>query len=340
MRRPFVTAGESVQRLRKSIVVVLGSAAALIAAPAASPASPQPYPAKMIRFVVPFPPGGAFDLLARTTGQKIGERVGQTVLIDNRAGASGQIGNEIVARALPDGYTIGIVSTPFTIGQASGRPMPYDALKDFTPISLMVLQPNILLVNPGVAARSVAELIALAKAQPGKLTYAVGSNGSAPHLAGELLKVMAGIDTVQVFYNGAAPAQRALLAGEVTMLFDSPATWIPQIQAGKVRALGVTTRTRSPQFPDVPAIAETPGLSGYYVDSWFGIVAPAGTPKAIATRLSDEFARALKAPEVRERLTQQGFTVVGGSGEEFGAFLRTQIANWKKVIELSGVKLD
>lgn len=324
------------KRLHKSAVVILGTVAALIAAPVFS----QAYPAKPIRFVVPFPPGGAFDVLARISAQKISESVGQPVVVENRAGASGQIGTEGVARSAPDGYTIVIVSTPFTISQASGRPMPYDALRDFAPVSLMVLQPNILLVNPNVEARSVGELIALAKAQPGKLTYAVGSSGSAPHLAGELLKAMAGIDTVKVFYNGAVPAQRALLAGEVTMLFDSPATWIGQIQAGKIRALGVTTKARSPQLPDVPAIGETPGLASYFVDSWFGVVAPAGTRKPIVDRLSDEFARALKAPEVHERLTRQGFTVVGGNGEEFGAFLRTQIANWKKVIDLSGVKLD
>jgi tripartite-type tricarboxylate transporter receptor subunit TctC len=306
----------------------------------ATPALSQSYPARPIRFIVPFPPGGAFDVLARTTGQKIGESVGQPVVVENRAGASGQIGTDLAARAAPDGYTIVIVSTPFTIGQASGRKIPYDALKDFTPISLMVLQPNVLLVNPGVPARSLAELVALARAQPGKLSYAVGSVGSAPHLAGELLNAMAHIDMVRVYYNGAAPAQRALLSGEVTLLFDSPATWIGQIQAGKVHALGVTTKSRSPALPDVPAIAETPGFEGYFVDSFFGVVAPAGTPKPVAERLSDEFSRALKAPEVHERLTKQGFTVVGSSGEEFGAFLRTQVANWKKAIELSGVKLD
>jgi tripartite-type tricarboxylate transporter receptor subunit TctC len=316
--------------------LVLALAAAWLATPALS----QPYPSRPIRFIVPFPPGGAFDLLARTTGQKIGESVGQPVVVENRAGASGQVGNEVAARAPADGYTIVIVSTPFTIGQASGRKIPYDALKDFTPVSLMVLQPNVLLVSPGVPARSVGELVALAKAQPGQLTYAVGSVGSAPHHAGELLKAMAGIDTVRVFYNGAAPAQRALLAGEVTMLFDSPATWTGQIQSGKIRALGVTTKNRSPALPDVPAISETPGLEGYFVDSFFGVVAPAGTPKPVADRLSDEFARALKAPEVHERLTRQGFTVVGSSGDEFGAFLRSQVENWKKAIELSGVKLD
>ena len=324
------------ETLRKSGILVVGIVALLAAAPAFS----QAYPSRPIRFIVPFPPGGAFDVLARTSGQKIGERIGQPVVVENKAGASGQIGTELAARAAPDGYTIVIVSTPFTISQASGKKMPYDALKDFAPVSLMVLQPNVLLASPAVPARSAGELIALAKAQPGKLTYAVGSVGSAPHLAGELLKSMAGIDIVRVFYNGAAPAQRALLAGEVTMLFDSPATWIGQVHAGKVHALGVTTRTRSAALPGVPSISETPGLGDYFVDSFFGVVAPAGTPRRTVERLSGEFASALKSPEVHERLTQQGFTVVGSNGDEFGAFLRDQIANWRKIIELSGVKLD
>ncbi len=308
--------------------------------PAQGTAHERAYPSRPIRFIVPFPPGGAFDVLARTTGQKIAERVGQPVVIDNRPGASGQIGNEMAARAAPDGHTILIVSTPFTIGQASGKPIPYDALRDFTPISLMVLQPNLLVVNAGVEARSVSDVIALAKAQPGRLSYGVGSTGSAPHLAGELLRAMAGIDLLRVYYNGAVPAQRAVLAGEVSMIFDSPATWIGQLRAGKVRALGVTTKQRSPQLPDVPSISETPGLAGYFVDSFFGVVAPAGVTKPIADRLSQEFTHALHAPDVHERLTQQAFTVVGGSGDEFGGFLRTQVANWKQVLEVSGVKLE
>lgn len=319
---------------------VLAACAVLAAASPASPVLAQSYPAKPIRFVVPFPPGGGNDLLARITAQKLSESLGQPVVIENRPGASGQVGTEYVARSAPDGYTIVTAGTPLTITQAAGKPMPYDVLKDFTPISLMVLQPNVLVVHPSVSAKNMTELLALARAQPGKLTYGVGSNGSAPHLAGELLKAMAGIDVVHVPYNGAAPALRALLGAEVTMVFDNPATSIGHIQSGKIRALAVTSKARAPQFPDVPSIAESPGLANYYVDSWFGVVAAAGTPKPIADRLGAEFARALKSPEVRDRLTQQGFTVLGGSGEEFGAFLRSDIANWKQVLELSKVKLD
>ena len=299
----------------------------------------QQYPNKPIRFVVPFPPGGGNDLLARITSQKISDSLGQPIIIENRPGASGQVGTEYVARSTPDGYTIVTAGTPLTISQAAGKALPYDALKDFTPISLMVLQPNVLVVHPSVPANTLEQLLVLAKAKPGVLTYAVGSNGSAPHLAGELLKAMASVDILHVPYNGAAPALHALLAGQVTMAFDNPATSMAYIQSGKLRAIAVTSRTRAPQLPDVPAIAEV-GLNGYAVDSWFGVVGPANMPKAIVDRLSSEFARVLNLPEIKDRLTQQGFTVVGGSSDEFAAFIRNDIANWKKVLTLSKVKLD
>lgn len=299
----------------------------------------QQYPNKPIRFVVPFPPGGGNDLLARITSQKISDSLGQPIIIENRPGASGQVGTEYVARSTPDGYTMVTAGTPLTISQAAGKTLPYDAIKDFTPISLMVLQPNVLVVHPSVPANTLEQLLSLAKAKPGVLTYAVGSNGSAPHLAGELLKAMAGVDILHVPYNGAAPALHALLAGQVTMAFDNPATSMAYIQSGKLRAIAVTSRTRAPQLPDVPAIAEV-GLNGYSVDSWFGVVGPANMPKAIVDRLSSEFARVLNLPEIKDRLTQQGFTVVGGSSDEFAAFIRNDIANWKKVLTLSKVKLD
>jgi tripartite-type tricarboxylate transporter receptor subunit TctC len=200
----------------------------------------QAYPAKPIRFVVPFPPGGGNDLIARITAQKLAESMGQPVIIENRAGASGQVGTQYVAGAAPDGYTIITAGTQLTVRQGAGKEAPYDVLRDFTPISLLVLQPNVLVVHPSVPAQTLRELIALAKAQPGKLNYGVGSNGSAPHIASELLKAMAGIDIVHVPYNGAAPALKAVLAGEVTMVFDNPATSIGQIHGGKLRALAVT----------------------------------------------------------------------------------------------------
>jgi tripartite-type tricarboxylate transporter receptor subunit TctC len=299
----------------------------------------QVYPAKPVRFVVPFPPGGGNDLIARITGQKLAESMGQPVIVENRPGASGQVGTQYVAAAAPDGYTIITAGTQLTVRQAAGKEAPYDVLKGFTPISLLVLQPNVLVVHPSVPAQSLPELIALAKAQPGRLNYGVGSNGSAPHLASELLKSMTGIDIVHVPYNGAAPALKAALAAEVTMIFDNPATSLPHIQAGKLRALGVTGKARAPQMPAVPTIAES-GLPGFEVNSWFGVLAPAGTPRPIADRLSAEFARAVRLPEVRERLSQQGFAVVGSTVEEFGAHLRADIANWKRIIDRAGVRID
>jgi tripartite-type tricarboxylate transporter receptor subunit TctC len=297
----------------------------------------QTFPSKPIRFVVPFPPGGGNDLLARITAPKLSQALGQPVVVENRAGASGQVGTQYVARAEPDGYTLVTAGTPLTVNQTLQKDIPYDVLRDFTPISLIVLQPNVLVVPASLPAKTLRELIALAKAQPGKLNYGTGSTGSAPHLASELLKKMAAIDIVQVPYNGAAPALNAVLAGEVAMVFDNPATSLGHIQAGKLRALAVSGRERAPQLPAVPTVAEA-GLPGFEVNSWFGVIAPAGVPRPIAERLSQEFAKALNAPEVRERLTQMGFAVVGNTVAEFDAFLKADVQNWKRIIEVSGVK--
>ena len=295
-------------------------------------AAAQAFPSKPIKFIVPFAPGGGNDLLARITGQKLSESMGVPVVVENRIGASGIIGNQFVIRSPADGYTIVIGGTPLTVNQTLQKDIPYDALKDFTPISLMVLQPNVLIVNPQVPAQNLRELIALAKAQPGKLNYGVGSEGSAPHLAAELLKVMGGLDVVHVPYNGNAPMMNAVITGEVTFGFDQPATALSFIQAGKVRALGVTGTSRSSQLPNVPTIAEA-GLPGYEINSWFGILGPPNMPKAVTDRLSAEFAKALNSPEVRERLTSQGFTVVGSTPEQFAAHLKADVANWKCIIE-------
>jgi len=312
---------------------------AVLAALFSLAAAAQPFPSKPIRFMVPFPPGGGNDLVARITGQKLGEGLGQPVVIENRPGASGQVGAQALAASAPDGYAIGTAGTHNTVRQGAGKPAPYDILKDFTPISLLVLQPNVLVIHPSVPAQSLRELIALAKAEPGKLNYGVGSNGSLPHIASEMLRVMAGIDIVHIPYNGAAPLMKAILAGEVSMAFDQPATSLGHIQAGKLRALGVTGRTRAPLLPSVPTVAEA-GLPGFEVNSWFGVIGPANMPKAVVERLSAEFARVVRLPEVQERLTQQGFTVVGGTPEEFGAHLRADVANWKRMIDASGAKID
>ncbi|MDO9436366.1 tripartite tricarboxylate transporter substrate binding protein [Hydrogenophaga sp.] len=306
---------------------------------ATAPVHAQPYPSRPIRLIVPFGPGGGNDLLARITALKLTESMGQPVVVENRPGASGVIGTQAVQRATPDGYTIVIGGTPLTVNQTLRKDIPYDVLKDFTPISLLVLQPNVLVVNPKVEATTLKDLLAMAKAQPGKLNYATGSNGSAPHLSGELMKVMGGVDIVQVPYNGAAPAMNAVLSGEVTIAFDQPATSLPHIQAGKLRPIAVTGAARSPQLPNVPTMAEA-GLPGFEVNSWFGILGPANMPKDIAARLSSEFAKALNSPDVRDRLTQQGFTVVGGTSDEMGAFLKADVASFKRIIEASKMKAE
>ena len=299
----------------------------------------QPYPSKPIKFVVPFPPGGGNDLLARIAAAKMSESMKQPVVVDNRPGASGQVGTQFVARSPADGYTIITAGTTLTVTQTVQKNVPYDVLKDFTPISLMVLQPMVLVSNTAFPAKTLKDLIALARAQPGKLNYGVGADLSAPHLASELWKAMAGGDIVHIPYNGAAPALNAVLANQVSFVVDNPATSMPHIQAGKLRALGVTSTSRLAQLADVPTIAES-GLPGYEINSWFGVLAPANTPKPIADLLSAEFAKALQAPDIRERLTQQGFTVVGSTVDQFGAHLKTDIENWKRIVQVAGVKVE
>jgi len=311
----------------------------LLCLAAAGGAWAQAYPTKPIRFVVPFPPGGGNDFVARVVGQKLSEDLGQPVVIDNRAGASGQVGVQYTAQQAPDGYTIVTAGTQMTVRQGAGKEAPYDVIKDFTPVSLLVLQPNVLVVHPSVPAQTLKELVALMKAQPGKFNYGVGSNGSAPHLASELMKKMAAIDVVQIPYNGAAPALRAALAGEVTFVFDNPATSLPHIQGGKLRALAVSGKARAPQMPDVPTVAEG-GFPGFEVNSWFGVVGPAGMPKAVTDRLSAGFAKALAQPDVRDKLVQAGFTISGAGSAQFDAFLKADIANWKRIIDLSGAKIE
>ena len=324
----------SVLQASKTLCSLALAAAALAGA---GPAAAQAYPSRPIRFLVPFGPGGGNDLLARMTAPKLAESMGQPVVVENKPGGSGVIATQFTQRAAPDGYTIVIGGTPLTVNQTLQKDIPYDVLKDFTPISVLVLQPNVLIVHPSMPVHSVQDIIAMAKAQPGKLNYGTGSTGSAPHLAGELLKVMAGVDIVQIPYNGAAQAMNAVVGGQISMVFDQPATSLPQIQAGKVRPIAVTGSTRSPQLPNVPTIAES-GLPGYEVNSWFGVLGPPNLPKAIADRLSAEFAKAVNSPDVRERLQQQGFVVVGGTSEEMAAFLRRDVANFKRIIEAAKLK--
>ncbi|MSP98297.1 MAG: tripartite tricarboxylate transporter substrate binding protein [Betaproteobacteria bacterium] len=299
----------------------------------------QTYPSRPVKFVVPFAPGGGTDLVARIIGQKMGEGLGQPVVIENRGGAGGQIGTAFAAKSAPDGYTIVIGSTPLTIGHSLYKNLPYDILTDFAPVSLVVMQPLLLAVHPSVPAKNLRELVALAKAQPGKLNYSSGGSGTGTYLAAELFKSMAGIDVVHVPYTGQAAALNAVLGNQITMLFDQPGTALGHIKGGKLRALAVSSRVRSPQLPDIPTMDEA-GVSGYVVDSWFGVFAPAGTPKAIVERLSAEIAKATQFPEVRDKLLAAGFAVVGGTPAQFDDFVRAEVAKWKRVIDVSGAKAE
>jgi len=297
------------------------------------PATGQPYPTKPIRFLVPFPPGGGTDTMARTFGQKMTERLGQPVVIDNRPGAGGNIGAETAARALPDGYTIflGGVGSHGINPNLMHKP-PYDAIKDFAPVSLIASAPMLVIVPLSLPAKSMNDLVQLAKARPGELNFASSGAGTIAHLAAELLNSMAKIKLEHVPYKGTGPALTDLLGGRVHVMFNSTVSVMPQMRAGKVRALAMTAAKRSPALPDLPTVAES-GVPGYEAASWYGVLAPAKTPRAIVMKLNSEVAHIAQLPEVRERLAADGADPGGNSPEEFGAYIRGELARWKVVIE-------
>jgi tripartite-type tricarboxylate transporter receptor subunit TctC len=312
-------------------------AAALALAPVV--ASAQAYPSKPIRLVVPFPPGGTSDILARVVGQKISEGLGQPVIVENRAGASGTIGAAAVAKAAPDGYTILSGSSGTSvIAEHLYRSLSFDPVKDFQPISRLALVPGVLVVHPSMTAKSIADIIAQARAQPGKLTFASGGPGTIQHLSGELFRHMAKVDLLHIPYKGGAPALNDLLGGQVMMSFEPLPTAVPHIKSGKLRPLGVTTPARIAALPEVPAIAES--LPGYELALWFGFMGPAGMPREVTQRLNAETVRAIQSPEVRERLQSQGAEPIGDSVEEFAAVLRKESAQWAAFAKATGVKLD
>ena len=290
--------------------------------------------------MVPFPPGGPLDISARAIGQKLTEAWKQPVIIDNRPGAGGNIGADNVAKSAPDGYSIlmGAVST-HAINPHLYAKMPYDALRDFAPLTLVTTVPNVLVVHPSVPAKNVRELMALAKRQPGQLNFASGSTGSTGHLAGELFKTLAGVDMVHVPYKGAAPAVTDLVAGQVSLMFDNLASALPQIKAGRTRALAVTTLARSAMLPELPTIDES-GLKGFDLSTWFGVFAPAAVPPATLSALHREITRALDAPDLRTRLAALGAQPTPTTPEAFAAFIKTEHAKYARVIKASGARVD
>jgi tripartite-type tricarboxylate transporter receptor subunit TctC len=307
---------------------------------AATPSFAQSFPEKPIRFVVGFTPGGPSDILARALGQKLGERWSQQVVIENRPGAGGNVAAEAVAKSAPDGYTwlLGNNSILAT-NQSLYRSLGYDPVKDFAPVSLVAVQPNILVVNPQVPARSVAELITLAKKNPGKLNYASSGSGAAAHLAGELFKTMTGVDMMHVPYKGAQPALTDVIAGQVQLMFATSASVIPFIQAGRLRALAVTTARRSASVPDLPTVAEA-GVPGFEAITWHGVVVPAATPAPLVERLNRDIVSALAQPDLRERLAALGAEVRAGTPREFADYIASEIPKWSKVVRESGARIE
>ncbi len=318
----------------KRCVIVL--AAALFAAPLAA----QVYPSKPVRIVNAFAPGGPSDLVARTVAQKLQEAWGQPVIVEAKTGAAGNIGMEFVARAPADGYTLGVAPTGnLVVNPHLFAKLPYDPFRDFAPVTLMATVENVLVVHPDVPAKSVPELVALARARPGTLNFASPGSGSQAHLDGELLKSMTGIDIVHVPYKGTGPALNDVMGGQVTMMFAQMSSALPQVRAGKLRALGVASPRRSAAAPEFPTIAEQ-GLAGFEAVSWYALVAPAGTPPEIVEKVQKEAARALQLPDVKERLAALGAEPVGGTPAELAARMRTESARWAAVVKAAGIKAD
>ena len=298
------------------------------------------WPAKPIRIVVPFAPGGPADLLPRLIGPKLTEAWGQPVVVENKPGAGGNIGMDLVAKSPPDGYTLVIGPTGnLTVNPHLYANLPYDVFRDFAPITLIASFSNVLVVNPGVAAKSVNDLIALAKANPGTLSYGSPGAGSQPHLAGEFMKLQAGIEIVHVPYQGTAPALRDLLGGQISFMFSQTSAALPQIQAGKLRALGIASSKRSLQLPDVPTIAEG-GLAGFEAVSWYGLLAPGGTPKDVVAKIQMEVARILQLPDIRDKLAAQGGEPVGNTPEQLLAIMRAESSRYADIVKRAGIKAE
>ena len=299
----------------------------------------QPYPNHVIRLVVPFPAGGTTDIIARDVAKRLTDTLGQSVVVDNRPGAGGNSGADIVAKSAPDGYTL----LMGTVGTHAINPslykMPYDNVKDFVPIVLVAGVPNVLEVNPSLPVNSVADLIKLAKSKPGVINFASSGSGTSIHLSGELFKTMAGVDMTHVPYKGSAPALVDLVGGQVQVMFDNLPSSLQLIKAGKLRAIAVTSLKRSPALPDVPTIAES-GLPGFEASSWFGMLAPAGTPAPIVAKINAEVNQWLQSPEGRGQLLAQGAEVAGGTPEQFAAHIRAETDKWAKVVKASGAKVD
>ena len=326
-------------RFRAALRAALVFASALAAAFAAAPAAAQPYPNKPVRMIVPFAPGGATDIIARTVAQKLSEWLGQPVVIENKPGAGTTIGNAEVAKAKPDGYTLLFAPTPFVISQVVYPTLPYDPKKDFAPVSLLATSPFILVTNTAVPAKTVAELVALAKAKPGTMTFCSAGNGTVPHLSGELFKLRAGVDIVHVPYKGGGPAIVDLVGGQVNMMFATPIEVAQHVQAGRLNVLGATAKKRLAAFPNVPTLDES-GYPGFEVASFFGVLAPAGTPPEIVGKLAADLAAVMETQDVREKFAAQSAEANVQGPDAFAKFLDAERDKWADIVRRSGAKVD
>jgi tripartite-type tricarboxylate transporter receptor subunit TctC len=314
--------------------LVLASAAALFAA---SGAAAQSYPAKPIRFIVPYPPGGGTDIVARLVAAKMTTSMGQPVLVDNKPGASTIIGTEMLAKAQPDGYTIGLITDSHAINQTFFPKLPYDAIRDFEPVTQLVFVPLVLVAHPSLNVKTVPELIAAAKANPGKINYASIGNGTPHQISMEWLKSMAGISMTHIPYKGVAPALTDVVAGQVDVMFTGTSSASPYVKAGKLNALAVSSAKRQPSFPDTPSVAES-GLPDFDFMTWYGVAMPAGTPSGITMRINQEIAAALNQPDIKERLATLGVVGAPTSPAEFGAFIKSEAQKLGRIVKVTGVK--
>ena len=330
------------KRLQIDLGLVAGLAALSMGSQALAQTQVQTgvvYPNRPVKVIVPYPPGGPTDIVARVVFQQVSESTGQPFVIENRAGAGGNLGAEAAARSPADGYTLLVATTAHAINVSLFKNLSYDVLKDFTPITLLTQGPLVLVAHPSFAASSVKDLIALAKAKPDALNFASSGNGQSTHLSGELFNTMAGIKLTHVPYKGSAPALNDVVAGQVPLMFDTMLSAMPFVKAGKLKALAVTSPQRSPAAPELPTVAES-GLPGYEVFAWNGLLAPAGTPRAVIDRLGEELKKAMALPQVREKFSAQGFAASWETPDQFGSFLRTEVAKWTRTVKASGATLD
>jgi tripartite-type tricarboxylate transporter receptor subunit TctC len=315
--------------------IVLAGLALLVCASAAA----QPYPNRAVRIVVPFPPGGTSDILARTIGTRLSPLLGQPVVVENRPGAGGNIAAEHVAKAAPDGYTLIMGTSSLAISQSLYRKLNYDLVRDFAPVTQAVNYANLLVVHPSTGFSHLNDLLGAAKAKPGSLSYGTAGNGTPPHMTGELFKSYTGVDIQHIPYKGGAPAIADLVAGQIPIMFDNVPPLLPHVRSGRIKPLAVTSLARVPVLPDVPSLHEL-GLKDFDAVGWNGILAPAGTPREIVARLHADVTKIFQIPDVRESLTAQGADIVGNTPEQFAAWIRAEVRRWAEVIRVSGAKVD